>query len=332
MGKTADIFVIYGMTAVLSMLLFAVYFLLVKKKEAKVIFLFLDIVIVNVGYFCLSAAGTLEQALAANRLSYFGSAFLPLVMLLLIMDTCRIQYSKAVSCAMTAVSLCAFLLAASGGWLNLYYREVSISTVNGVTRLMKVYGPLHILYPIYLFGYFGIMLSVIAYAAAKKKIPLPKHAAILVSIAFGNLAVWMVEQLINVDFEFLSVSYIVTGIFLFLVHSMVQDYENAFSSALQAEEEQAAVHELPPNIEELFVAFAAKVKTLTPTERKVLQQYIDGYTLEEFAEKNCISINTAKKHNTNMNRKLGVTSREELFLYIDLFRRCGRLDEITYQN
>ena len=38
---------------------------------------------------------------------------------------------------------------------------------------------------------------------------------------------------------------------------------------------------------------------------------------------------TAKKHNTNINRKLGVTSREELMLYIDLFRRCGRLDEIA---
>ena len=42
-----------------------------------------------------------------------------------------------------------------------------------------------------------------------------------------------------------------------------------------------------------------------------------------------ISVATAKKHNTNINRKLGVTSREELMLYIDLFRRCGRLDEIA---
>lgn len=98
----------------------------------------------------------------------------------------------------------------------------------------------------------------------------------------------------------------------------------------KAQEQEEA--ELPPNIEELFCTFAERVKTLTPTERTILQYYIDGCTLEEVAEKAFISINTAKKHNTNLNRKLGVRSREELSLYIDLFRRGNRLDDITYMK
>ena len=65
-------------------------------------------------------------------------------------------------------------------------------------------------------------------------------------------------------------------------------------------------------------------------ERTVLQYYIDGYKIEEIAARAFISVNTAKKHNTNINRKLGVTTREELMLYIDLFRRCGRLEQIAY--
>lgn len=86
---------------------------------------------------------------------------------------------------------------------------------------------------------------------------------------------------------------------------------------------------LPPNIEELLSGFRDRVQTLTPMERTVLQYYIDGCSLEEVAARAYISVSTAKKHNTNINRKLGVTSREELMLYIDLFRRCGRLDEIA---
>ena len=86
---------------------------------------------------------------------------------------------------------------------------------------------------------------------------------------------------------------------------------------------------LPPNIEELLSGFRDRVQTLTPMERTVLQYYIDGCSLEEIAARAYISVATAKKHNTNINRKLGVTSREELMLYIDLFRRCGRLDEIA---
>ena len=89
---------------------------------------------------------------------------------------------------------------------------------------------------------------------------------------------------------------------------------------------------LPPNIEELFHDFSERVATLTPMERTVLQYYIEGCSIEEVAARAYISINTVKKHNTNINRKLGVATREELTLYIDLFRRCGRMEDITYQN
>ena len=91
-------------------------------------------------------------------------------------------------------------------------------------------------------------------------------------------------------------------------------------------------HELPPNVEDLFHTFSERVATLTSTERTILQYFIDGYSLEEIASTAYISINTVKKHNTNINKKLGVSSRDELMLYIDLFRRTGRLDEIGYHG
>ena len=86
---------------------------------------------------------------------------------------------------------------------------------------------------------------------------------------------------------------------------------------------------LPPNIEKLFSSFTERVNTLTSTERSILQYYIDGYDMNAIAEMAFISVNTVKKHNTNINRKLEVSTREELLLYIDLYRRCGRIDEIS---
>ena len=67
---------------------------------------------------------------------------------------------------------------------------------------------------------------------------------------------------------------------------------------------------IPPNIEEMLEAFALRVETLTPAERKVLQYYIEGYTIQEIASLLYI--------------------REELMLYIDLFRKCNQLDKLTY--
>lgn len=100
---------------------------------------------------------------------------------------------------------------------------------------------------------------------------------------------------------------------------------------IQYKEKENNQRELPPNVEELFQDFARKVSGLTPMERTVLQYYIDGCSIEEVAAKSFISVNTVKKHNTNINRKLEVSNREELMLYIDLFRRSGRLEDISSQ-
>ena len=85
---------------------------------------------------------------------------------------------------------------------------------------------------------------------------------------------------------------------------------------------------LPPNIEELFNTFAQRAKTLTTTERSILKYYVDGYEITEIPQLAFISIHTVKKHNSNIYQKLGVASRDELMLYIELFRRCDRLDEL----
>ena len=86
---------------------------------------------------------------------------------------------------------------------------------------------------------------------------------------------------------------------------------------------------MPTELSQFFVDFAAKVKTLTPTEHTILQYFIHGFDVNEIAQKTFSSINTVRKHNTNIKRKLCVTSHEELLLCIDLFRRCGKIDEIS---
>ena len=99
-------------------------------------------------------------------------------------------------------------------------------------------------------------------------------------------------------------------------------------SFLKSRNESQKLDKLPDNIEEMLQDFKSRVETLTPTERVLLNYYIEDYTLEEIAEKMFISIGTAKKHNTNMNRKLEILSRSQLMVYIELFKRCDRLDDI----
>jgi DNA-binding CsgD family transcriptional regulator len=71
------------------------------------------------------------------------------------------------------------------------------------------------------------------------------------------------------------------------------------------------------------------VRTLSSAERRILGYYIDGHEIADIPELAFISIHTVKKHNRSIYQKLEVSSRDELMLYIELFRRCHRLDELA---
>ena len=335
-AKNGNMAIAYSAIAVLSVMLLIGYLLWEKKKEKHLTLLFACVAIANCGYFLQSVAQGLSAALWANRISYLGCAYLVLLMLLIIADVCRIQMKKPALIALVAVSSFAFLLAAGADWQGLYYKSVAITQINGMTRLVKEYGPLHILYPIYLLGYFAMMVATILQTANSKKLSSPKYGIFLASVVLLNIGVWAVEQFADIDFEFLSVSYILTGIILLLIYGVLRDYGiiqpgGALLSAqmlrnLQAKPEETVA--LPQGMEKMFSDFSEKVESLSPAERRVLNYYIAGHEIAEIPELAFISINTVKKHNRSIYQKLNVASRDELMLYIELFRCCGRLDEI----
>lgn len=334
--NTGNMTMVYGAVAVLSVLLLIGYLLIEKKKERNFIFLISCVAIVNTGYFLLAAANSLRMAMFANGVSYFGAAYSMLAMLRIISEVCRMKKRKWLRCLFWGISTAAFLLAASGDWLGLYYTSVDITSIGGMTKLMKEYGPLHILYTVYLLSYVLMMITIIGYAAKKKRLASPKYVLFLLMAVLLNIGVWAVEQAVDVDFEFLSVSYIVTEVSLLLIYGMLCDYgiirpETGLVSVQmlpQLNTRPAASGELPPGMGEMFDSFAEKARTLSSAEHRILNYYIHGHEIAEIPELAFISIHTVKKHNRSIYQKLGIASRDELMLYIELFRCCGRLDEL----
>lgn len=334
--KTGDLTIVYGMMAVLSVLLAVFCLFWDKKRERLFVTLFGCVAMINCGYFLLAISNSLEMAKLANGVSYFGAAFSMLLMLFIICDVCRIKKRIWLNWILGGISACVFLLAAGADWRGLYYKSLSIEQVNGMTRLVKEYGPLHDCYSLYLMGYLILMMVVIAYSTGKKRLASPKYALFLLVAVFLNIGVWAVEQAVDVTFEFLSVSYIVTEILLLLIYGMLYDYGIirpgagivSASVLTQMNNQTEAYTELPGGMEELFDSFVEKVATLSLAERRILDYYINGREINEIPELAFISINTVKKHNRSIYQKLGVASRDELMLYIELFRCCGREGEL----
>jgi len=324
--KSANLSIVYGVTAALSLLLLIGYCSLIPKKDIWFLLLFTSVLVVNIGYFALAISKSLEEALLANRIAYLGSVFLPFSMQMIILNVTKIQYKKWLPFVLLGISVFVFLIAASPGYLDIYYKDVSFEIINGVSILRKTYGTWHSLYLFYLLGYFSIMIISIIHATIKKKLYSTAHVIVLISAVGVNIGVWLIEQLVSINFEILSVSYIITELFLLGLNLLIQEKEKQNNTSVSeissednapktsvAEKTDAPVETEPSDIsEEVRSMFLTGLAELTPTERLIYEAYIIGTSTKDIMRDLNIKENTLKYHNKNLYSKLGVSSRKQL--------------------
>ncbi len=317
-SKTDSFLGVYVATAVISLLIPVFYFGFIKKRDLWFILLLVSVFIVNAGYLSLAISTTLEEALLANRISYLGSVFLPMSMLMIIINNTKIRYTKALPVILLCVGVIIFLIAATPGYCDIYYKEVSLITTNGVSSLSKIYGPWHISYLIYLFAYFSSMVAIVAFSAVKKTTTSTTHSVILALAVVVNIGVWLLEQLVEFDFEFLSISYIITELFLFGLRLIIQDEEKRALSPPPVPEKVLTENTVKSEQSttdvdtEHLALFIKGIATLTPTERAVFDLYIEGNGTKDVMSKLNIKENTLKYHNKNIYGKLCIASRKQL--------------------
>jgi DNA-binding CsgD family transcriptional regulator len=266
----------------------------------------------------LSLSKTVEFAIFANDIAYFGSVFLSMSMLLTIVRLCGFEVKKKLVTMLLIIGAAMFAVIATAGILPWYYKEVELTFVDGAAKLKKAYGVLHPLYLIYLVGYFSAMVACIVQSVRKKMIASQRHASLIAAIVFGNIAVWFVEKFIPWDFEFLAVSYIFSELILLGLYWMIQDYVRTDLIPPPATEvaRPAPVDIATMPMEEKIskiLSFLTPGEILATREREILELVLQNKKRKEIAEELCLSENTIKTYTRTLYGKVGVSSREELY-------------------
>ncbi|MBQ6885001.1 MAG: hypothetical protein IJN56_04600 [Clostridia bacterium] len=316
----SGISIVYIVAALCSLLMLVAYCVFIKKKFTWFWVLFSSICVVNVGYFVLSISKTLDEALLANRIAYLGSVFLPVAMLLIILNATGLKHPKWLWIPLVCLGVAVFAVAASPGYCEIYYKDTTtLITVNGVSVLDKDYGPLHVIYLFYLLGYFVTMITLAIRATTQKKTTSAAQTVMLLGAVFVNICVWAIEQFVKIELEFLALSYVISELFLIGVYVMIQETERRIETARKEalihtdNIEEKQVKGCDSNIsEEIKQSFTMGLSELTYTERLIYDLYISGKTTKEVLEEMNIKENTLKYHNKNIYGKLGVSSRKEL--------------------
>ena len=148
----------------------------------------------------------------------------------------------------------------------------------------------------------GSMVTFIIYAITKKKLVSNMQSIFLSVIVFGNILVWLIEQFVDNNFEFLCISYILNELLLLLFYGMLREIENLNNKKLNELVDKATV---------VFNKWN-EIKLLTNREKEILSLVLQGEKRKSIAEKLFISDNSVSNHINSVFKKLNVKDRKDL--------------------
>ena len=292
---------------IVSLLIIPAFFIFVKEKSEKpwLFVLSVSIAVVNLGYLLISLSKTVEFALISNKISYLGQVVIPLAMLMIILELCGFKAEKWLKTILILGAVMMFALVCTTGYLDWYYKSTELATENGVSYLVKVYGPLHVINLIYVLSYFISTFVVIVVSVSRHKDSSNKLAGLMFAVLFCNIAMWLVEKMVEIHFEFLSISYVMSELAFLFVYVLLQDY-----IPLGAVKEHRYI---PLDLDKIReIVMKRSVGTITSKEIEVIVELMTDDSRKDIALRLHVSENTVKTHIKHIYDKMGVSGRKEL--------------------
>ena len=281
------------------------------------------------GYVAIALSQNAREALLANKILYVGGCYLPLVGLLLVLSICKIDLPKWVRFLMVSFSSFIYACVLTSGYLPIFYKSLDIETRNGVTVLVKEYGPLHILFYIEIGLYLGATIFALIWGWVKKPNVSRRNLAIAAFMQIFSIFAFFVGRSITKELEWMALADLVDEIGFLIIMSRVVLYrvDDLVSSSILKDGEFGYVA-LDLNLKYLSSTNAIK-RYLPEVSRNHADREIES---EEF--RNLVSkwIEEYKKENVSKYH----TYRKGEFIYLirvsDLYdgtRKRGYLLEIS---
>ena len=156
-----------------------------------------------------------------------------------------------------------------------------------------------------------------------------QYGAVLLIVVLLNISIWLIEQMIESQFEFLAVSYMISELLLLFVYDVMKNDKRFVVADMQevqvseidvseSEEISKPVSESESELDmmQIVALYWPEFEQLSAREREVLQCILEDKKRKDIAEALCISENTVKTHISRLYSKLGVANRRELLFQI----------------
>lgn len=224
-----------AMYAIAFVISFIMMFLLINNFRNRIsiyhVMLFVAIVVANFGFMQMSDAVSLRAAVVANQTIYLGGCFSPFFLLMCVADLCKVNIPKPVRLAFAGYAAVIFTLISNIDKSDLYYKGAYFISGNGVGNLVKVYGPLHILYPLYFLIIIALGIGIIIWAFIKQKDVSYTTSVMLMFLMTVVVVFYFLERALKLDFEIIPFAYVIGQIGIYILLRRITLYSIAAITA-----------------------------------------------------------------------------------------------------
>lgn len=216
-----DYSIFYALCFWLSLIVLVTYVCTGLRKNANHVIMLAIVTIANGGYLALAISQNLQEAILANKLTYVGGCFFPVVVFLIVCELCNVKLHRMIVFLMYTLQSAMFACVCTIGYSNIYYETVKyhMDIEHNVAFLTKTYGFAHSFYLVTLCVYFAAAFIVLLYSLKKKSAVSYKTLAVLFINSALLVGIYVGERMWDLNMElmpfgytmsFLSLTYILT--------------------------------------------------------------------------------------------------------------------------
>lgn len=217
---------VYAVTCLASIVMLILLLVVCGNQNiTHFILLYAMITLANLGYYILSTSQSLEAALVGNRLIYLGGVYIPVFLLFITMKLCDMDIPGWLVTVLLLFGGIVIYYVFSIGSTEDYYTSVALAKDNGLTYLVKEYGPMHKLFIILMFGSLMFTFGVIIYSILTKRNVPQRIILCLVMIETVTIACYLGKRISGKALDYMIFAYFLGEIMLLPLIRRIGKYE-----------------------------------------------------------------------------------------------------------
>ena len=208
---------LYFICFIVSFIEIIFFFLTSKKPNLHFVMSYVCALLATYGFWACSIAKTNSEAALGCRVLYLGVNWVSFFILLSIVDVCKIKLPKVITLLLFIVNIIIMASTLNIGIGQSFYKSLDIYQENGVTHMIKVYGPIHTFFKVMLLVYIVGMLLLTILGFHRKNTVSYRYSSILLIMVITNVVCYYLKSIMDTDFDMTCITYMVSiGILSYL--------------------------------------------------------------------------------------------------------------------